>query len=394
MRYTSYKLWGILLGLGFFLSCNTKESTRSNANALSCYDGVRNGNEIGIDCGGDCPDLCKVYENGLEGVILDRLHLKQNTTYTLTGPLLIRDQSSLEISAGTNIKVLPGVGAYIAIAQGGTLYSYGNDQVPIVIESAAENPAPGDWGGIIVLGQATVNTTKENLSEIGSYLYGGPYPNDFSVFLRNTIIKHTGEKINDVTTHGLTLQGVGSQSYVNKVEISDSNGAGIRIVGGRVNLGQIYLHDVANGIEVTDGWQGTLDQVYMSRVKNEAFILENQVKNPLVTPYTVATIKNSSLLGPFNGAAFHLKNGGGELYLSNLYMGKIARFLNVEGAEALSLFSDRKMVVDTIEFANTLDPFSLISPSNIPLDFISQSTATGAENKDVLPSWLTSWISH
>lgn len=42
-------------------SCNTDELKE-----ISCTDGIKNGNETGIDCGGDCPDVCFSCDDGVQ----------------------------------------------------------------------------------------------------------------------------------------------------------------------------------------------------------------------------------------------------------------------------------------------------------------------------------------
>ena len=42
-------------------SCNNDESAKT-----SCFDGIKNGNEEGIDCGGDCPDVCFSCDDGVQ----------------------------------------------------------------------------------------------------------------------------------------------------------------------------------------------------------------------------------------------------------------------------------------------------------------------------------------
>ena len=372
-----------------FMGCETDENSSVGTYALSCYDGYRNGAETGVDCGGECPDLCTFYENPLQGELLGTLHLRENRTYTLTGPLIIRDQSALEISASTTIKVSPNVGAYIAVAQGGRLYSYGSETQPIVFESASENPQAGDWGGIVVLGQSFSND-EQNLSEIGNFLYKGPYPQGFEIKLKYTKIKHTGETINNIVSNGLTLYTAGGVTDIKNVEISHSKGAAVKLYGGTVNLNKLYIHEVNTGIEITDGWQGTFDEVYMKAIASDAILIRNNRTNTTATPYTSGVFKNFSISSVAN-AAVSLSNGGGSMELSNWYVNQTSKLFDLQSDETKTLFEEHKIVVQQLELATVTDDFQLIN-SGVDTAFINESSATGAGNQLETPIWLSSWI--
>ena len=48
----------MLMGVLLFTGCK-KDNINDNPNTnLLCSDGIKNGDEVGIDCGGSCPDLC------------------------------------------------------------------------------------------------------------------------------------------------------------------------------------------------------------------------------------------------------------------------------------------------------------------------------------------------
>lgn len=70
------------------LSCS--EDDIDVVSVISCEDGVQNGDETSIDCGGTCGNTC-LPENALEGEIVSVLELMSENEYILTGSLLIRD---------------------------------------------------------------------------------------------------------------------------------------------------------------------------------------------------------------------------------------------------------------------------------------------------------------
>ena len=134
---------------------------------LTCFDGILNGDEITVDCGGGCPGFCPTESIGiLQGELVIKTQLNPNVEYRLTGPYIIRDKGELAIPAGTIIKADPGVGAYIAVTQGGKLNTTGQPDNPIVITSGATNPQAGDWGGIVISGKAPINSENIGRTDI------------------------------------------------------------------------------------------------------------------------------------------------------------------------------------------------------------------------------------
>ena len=160
----------------FIISCSGNDI--NVVSIITCDDGVQNGDETGIDCGGSCANVCPP-ANAIFGEVVSILNLRSDIVYTLTGPLLIRDGGQLIIEAGTVIKVQSGINAYIAIAQGGKFFAYGREDNPIVITSNAENPAPGDWGGIVICGKAPINSGEVGRSDLLDLFYGGSDTTDY-----------------------------------------------------------------------------------------------------------------------------------------------------------------------------------------------------------------------
>jgi len=205
---TLFKWFLTIATLFLVLTCSSDDNGQ-DVPLVSCTDGKFNGDETGVDCGGSCPNFCPV-ENGLEGDLVKvRLFLNPNLDYVLTGPLIIRDGTKLEIPEGTVIKVLPNRGAYIAIAQGAQFFAWGSKEKPVVITSASENPQPGDWGGLIVCGMAPTDSGQIERSEVGDIFYGGNEVNDSSGVFRYLRIEYSGDTFRDTNIFsGVSFFGV------------------------------------------------------------------------------------------------------------------------------------------------------------------------------------------
>ena len=118
----------------------------------------------------------------LAGTYTENLTLDPINTYVLNGSLIMASGTTLTIPAGMTIKAeASGANVYIAIAQGAKIIANGTASEPIILTSAASNPAAGDWGGLIILGKAPINSVvagATSTSEIASLPYGGSDEND------------------------------------------------------------------------------------------------------------------------------------------------------------------------------------------------------------------------
>src|SRR5690606_22046754 len=164
----------------------------------------------------DKEDVKPVASNVLSGDISTDVTLDPTIEYRLTGSLLVVNGGKLRIPAGTVIKADKGFNKYILVEQGGQIFANGTAEKPIRITSAAANPQPGDWGGLIINGKArlsgpsgvvTTSTTEVNPAVI----YGGSNNSDNSGVLEYLFLEYTGAKSSaDIEHNGLTLNGVGN----------------------------------------------------------------------------------------------------------------------------------------------------------------------------------------
>jgi len=369
----------LLLLIGMLPSCESAEVV--DGLSVTCNDGIQNGDEVGIDCGGSCGRFCPVYENPLGGEIVWRTVLRTGGVYTLTEPLLIRDESMLEIQPGVTIKVVPNVGAYIAVGQGGQLNIYGSAEQPVIFESLSDNPSAGDWGGIQVMGQAITNESGVRLTEVGNYLYGGGDDLDYSVRLTYVKIYHAGQAIKQSSMAALGLYGVGSQSIIDQVEISQALGGGVRIVGGTANLHRLYLNDLGEGIRISNGWRGNFQKTFISNIASSPFQFEEYMASE--EPNNNGLFEDLTFLGPTKGSLVQFKTGGADLDLENWYVSQIGSFLSLD-EDAFNRIDS--LQVNPIYFTGSA--VNLINPTSINTDFIVQSENQGAGSGAEKPVWL------
>ena len=142
--------------------------------------------------------------------------------YVLRGYVYVTEGATLTFEAGSLIQSdITEKGALI-IERGGKLIADGKANNPIVFTSgkAVGQRAPGDWGGIILLGKAPTNRPLDPGPTIEGGVgrkYGGTDPNDESGILRYVRIEFAGiaaEPGSEI--NGLTMGGVGAGTIIGK----------------------------------------------------------------------------------------------------------------------------------------------------------------------------------
>lgn len=162
-------------------------------------------------------------------------------TYTIQGYVYFQQGATLTIPAGTILKSdITQKGALI-IERGAKIEANGTASNPIVFTSgkAAGSRLRGDWGGVILLGNAPTNRplSPAPLIEGGvDRRYGGTTANDNSGTMRYVRIEFAGiaaEPGSEI--NGLTLGGVGSGTTLEYIQVSYGNDDAYEFFGGTVN---------------------------------------------------------------------------------------------------------------------------------------------------------------
>ncbi len=236
---------------------------------VSCSDDDDNG---GGGTGGETPDGnitsqtdVDLVNTALKGNVTGDITLDAATQWTLTGALAVKSGATLTIEAGTTILAADGgTDVYIAIEQGAQIDARGTAANPIVITSAATNPRPGSWGGLLLAGRAPINSGDTALAEVISLRYGGDQPDDNSGTLTYVRVEYTGAKIGgEQEFNGISFYGVGSATTVNHVAALFGADDGIEWFGGTVNVtNALVVNCVDDWFDWTEGWTGQGSNFY------------------------------------------------------------------------------------------------------------------------------------
>ncbi|HEY4627841.1 MAG TPA: hypothetical protein VIH02_01010 [Flavobacterium sp.] len=181
----------------------------------------------------------------LAGNITVNTKLYKKNIYILQGSVFVTNNATLSIEPGTVIIGNYESNACLVITKGATLLAEGLETDPIVFTSNRSIKKAGDWGGIIILGDAPTNKFG-NASSVNYDLdnsltsYGGTNVSSNSGILRFVRIEFAGKKIKGVGNfNALLLAGVGNKTILENVMVSFSAGNSFEILGGEVNLSKM-----------------------------------------------------------------------------------------------------------------------------------------------------------
>ncbi len=382
----------ILLILIVALTCSDDENIGEEGPIATCFDGIMNGTEDGVDCGGRCVIVCE-QGSTLEGELVTTLELDASVEYLVTGPFLIRDNGKLLIPAGTVIKVESGINAYIAVAQGGQIFANGQPDNPIVITSNAANPAPGDWGGVIIAGKAPINTSTVDRTELIDIFYGGTVVDDSSGLFKYVRIEYAGAQFDASRKFsGISFYGVGAFTTFTYVQMLNCLGDGFKFIGGTITPKWLVSTNTnENGLYITDGWNGEIDSLYITGADKAGIKIGNNQVTEDLSPITTGIIQNASILGFLTEGAIHYTNGGAQATFNNIYTSDLILGINVSGAVATSQIEMNLLTINSIQFDNPGVGFNPTNHTGANTTFYIESDNIGAGNESTIPSWATGW---
>jgi len=248
---------------------------------------------VGTDCGpdGSAPDCTPVTLTIEPGTTLTGL--REPTQQGVRGSMLVVSRGSEIIADAHN----PDFG-------GSGVCERPDEEDVIVFTSDAPRGqrARGDWGGLVLNGQARLNVGQEAQGEGDSGLFGGDDDLDSSGILRGVRVEYAGD---DVTVadqlNGIAFQGSGAGTTVCYVQVHYNQDDGYEPFGGTTSV----THLVSTGIgddsfDGTDGWRGFWQFGIGQQRGDDAdqgFELSNNGDDPGASPNTTGVVSNFTLIG-------------------------------------------------------------------------------------------------
>ena len=316
----------------------------TNAGGVSCFNGIKDGDETGVDCGGSCVP-CATCDDGIKngdetgidcggsscepctgiitisGEILADQTWTANNVYVLAGKVVVEDGITLTIEPGTIIKGQKGTGSLasaLIVARGAKIMAEGTSEKPIIFTSIDDNIAVGQqagtnlnesnnglWGGVLILGYAK-GSFKGDVTEVQIEgipagdtfgLYGGDDDDDNSGIFTYVSIRHGGALIGEGNEiNGLTLGAVGRGTVIENIEVVANFDDGVEFFGGTVNASNLLIWAQGDdAIDIDQAYGGTIDNslVVLGETSDHAF----EVDGPEGAYNALFTISNTTIKG-------------------------------------------------------------------------------------------------
>lgn len=280
----------------------------------------------------------------LSGNITSDTTLRAADNNTISGFVYVKSGATITIEAGATVKgdYLASQASTLVIERGAKIMAVGTANSPIIFTSSNPNPVSGDWGGIVLLGKASINannggTTSQHLyfPEGGfSTSAAGPFAgygdaiaptavdNDTSGTIQYARIEYAGNAyLPNQEINSLTMAAVGSGTIIDHVQVSFAKDDAFEWFGGTVNCKYLIAYKTQDDDFDTDnGFSGSVqfgliikDSSIADVSKSEGFESDNDASGTVNSPQTKAVFSNVSLFGPRATAA----NIGNSNYLGS-----------------------------------------------------------------------------
>ncbi len=253
----------------------------------------------------------------IEGDVTTDFTLTCDKTYKLTGEVFVQPPAVLTIQPGTTIFGDKVTGAALVIRPGAKIQAVGTADAPIVFTSeGGEFADPGDWGGLVILGNAPINVldsmgmeVQENvegiLDEANAY-YGGQNADDDSGSLAYVRVEYGGKAIapnNEL--NGVTFGGVGRGTEVHHVMVRQTTDDCFEFFGGTVDVSHLICQAPGDdGFDWDFGYAGRMqflvlqqDVSYPAPQDMNGFEGDNDPAGSANTPVSEPIIYNATLCG-------------------------------------------------------------------------------------------------
>ena len=303
--------------------------------------------------------------------------LDADSIYRIDGYTFV-ENGELTMEAGTRViaETDPSTGDPISaliIARSATINAVGTAEAPIILTSendtgTLDENSAGEWGGLVVLGEARVNKEGASLLQIEGIpteipaLYGEEDGNfiddDNSGTIQYVSIRYTGDAIapgNEL--QGLTLGGVGSGTTIEYVESFASSDDGIEIFGGSPDIKYFavgFAQDDSYDFDL--GFNGNIQFAYALQGQSADNLIEwDGADDDDNTVFSDPTLYNLTLVGSaVADQALVLRDNTAGVLANAIIVSDGTRAIVVEDLPDSEVDSYKRLVDGEIELLNNL----------------------------------------
>lgn len=294
-----------------------------------------------------------------------------DTTYTLKGFIHVASGATLTIEPGTKIQGdFNTLGSSLFVLRGAKIQAVGTALAPIVFTSsrAVNSRAPGDWGGLIIVGNAINSRSSVSVEIEGSgtdgttvvggknyqVLYsGGTVASDNSGTLSYVRVEFAGyaPSLNN-ELNSFTFAAVGSGTRASYLQVMGGLDDSFEFFGGGFDLDHLVAYETGDDMfDMSEGFVGRLSHLIgfnsqqltprtgAGSLATDLQGIENDGCNgsgctlgfnqtpftvPMVTNFTLVGCGSTTCVGTGGGFGMMLRRGTGGYYANGL----VARFPN------------------------------------------------------------------
>jgi hypothetical protein len=272
-----------------------------------------------------------------------------DTTWILEDVVFVEPGVTLDIEPGTTVRAE--LQASLVVERGGHLHARGRGDAPIVFTSTAPEGerAPGDWGGIVLLGEAPVNLGDPAIDSLGfsdpRLAYGGNEPSSSCGVVEFVEVSFAGhEAALGNAPAGVTLAGCGEQTIFRQIQVHRSAGDGLAMLGGNASICNIVVSSPGDdGMDWAYGWTGKgqfLIVQFDQDGGDNAIEADNLDDDPSAVPTSSPELFNMTMVSPRGGERERrgmLFRDGTEALLGNfLLTGFGVEMLDVRGDDTVA----------------------------------------------------------
>jgi hypothetical protein len=316
-----------------------------------------------------------------------------NTTWTsgriylLKGYRFVKDGATLTIEPGTTIRGDKASKGTLIVTRSGKIIAEGDSNNPIVFTSNEPSGIRnyGDWGGIVILGNARINVPGGTAIVEGGLLgndaiYGGTDDDDSSGVLKYVRIEYPGIAYQpNSEINGLTLGGVGRRTVIQNIQVSYSGDDSYEWFGGNVNCKNLITYRGWDDDFDTDfGYTGMVqfalsmrDPSIADQSQSNGFESDNDGTGTNNLPITSPIFSNVTIIGPKEGGtpatlyrrALHLRRNTRTSVYNSLFVG-YPTGLHIDGSAAQSNATNNILQIENVIFANMTHNFEQSSGAN------------------------------
>jgi hypothetical protein len=290
----------------------------------------------------------------------------------------------------------------LCVQAGAKLIAQGTCAQPIIWTSdnkiAVGSRKFGDWGGLILYGNAPIH--KANGATSGRFeafdivpndlrnFYGGTNASDNSGVLTYNRLEFGGGLVTEINKeiNGLTLCGIGNGTTINHIEVIRAGDDGIEWFGGNVNADHLLSYgNKDDDFDFDEGYNGNLQFIVAVRDtladNSGSHLLEvdNDANASTNTPFTAPFISNATLIGPAVAKNF---TPGSQSYFDGAIQARRRTSMKLVNSYVIANAMPYGLVFtpttgDPANFSPVLDPPSLALPGIVQAFNIFQTNNAG-----------------